>query len=284
MENPTPHVRDESYGPHERNVLDLWMTESSKPAPLLVFIHGGAFMGGDKGNAPPTLVTGCLDAGISVASINYRLSDQAPYPAPMRDGARAVQFLRNRAGDWNLDGSRFAAGGGSAGGGISLWIGFHEDLAESSSDDPVMRESTRLVCMVCTGTQSSYDPNFIHSHISGPAYLHEALQKLFRTAPEDFDKPEARRMFADASSINHLSEGDPPVYLGYGTPNLPMTEELSPGEGIHHPRFGELLKEKMDRLGIECVLRYREDFQDLEEARSGFFVEQVAFLSRHFGL
>src|SRR5262244_2887446 len=88
-----PDVANTSYGPHERNVLDLWKASSERPTPLVIFIHGGGFTQGDKSGVSPFLLDACLKEGISVASINYRYSTQAPYPAPMMDSARAVQFL-----------------------------------------------------------------------------------------------------------------------------------------------------------------------------------------------
>ncbi|MGH9657630.1 MAG: alpha/beta hydrolase, partial [Bryobacteraceae bacterium] len=123
-----PDVAATSYGPHERNVLDLWKADSPRPSPLVVFIHGGGFRAGSKENLAAPFLNLCLEAGISVAAINYRYSSQAPYPGPMQDGVRAVQYLRHRAKEWNLDAKRFGATGGSAGAGISLWIGFHDDL------------------------------------------------------------------------------------------------------------------------------------------------------------
>jgi len=62
----------------------------------------------------------------------------------MHDGARAVQFLRSKAREWNLNPKAFAASGGSAGTGMSLWIGFHDDMADAASSDLVKRQSTRL--------------------------------------------------------------------------------------------------------------------------------------------
>ena len=188
MDKPVPHVSNFPYGPHPRNLLDLWRAEADAPAPLWVWVHGGGVMFGDTSGVSAELVNTALEAGISVASINYRLSQQAPFPAPMHDGARAVQCLRFHSGTWGLDPQRFAAGGGSAGGGISLWLGFHEDLADPSSDDPIARESSRPNCMACTATQSSYDPNFIRSIIPGPASAHEAMQLLFRVKPENTSK------------------------------------------------------------------------------------------------
>src|SRR5580704_383283 len=105
---PPPTHRDVHYGPHERNVLDFWQAESKQPTPVLVSIHGGGFVAGNK-SVQPQLLKGCLDSGISVAAINYRYSTQAIAPAPFHDGARAVQFLRSKAKEWNIDPQRFAA-------------------------------------------------------------------------------------------------------------------------------------------------------------------------------
>src|SRR6266852_1959352 len=156
-----PDLANVSYGPHERNVLDLWKAKSDRPTPLVIFIHGGGFTQGDKSSVSMALIDACLKQGISVASINYRYSTQAPYPAPMADSARAVQFLRLHAAEWNLNPKAFAATGGSAGAGISLWMGFHDDMAEPGSDDPLKRQSTRLSAMAVTNGQTTYDPRTI---------------------------------------------------------------------------------------------------------------------------
>jgi acetyl esterase len=281
-----PTYRDVSYGTHERNVMDLYLVESDTPSPLYVFIHGGGFSGGDKGNIPQELLGGFLDTGVSVAAINYRLSDTDPYPAAMQDSAHALQFLRHRAKEWNLDPVRVAAGGGSAGGGIVFWIGFRQDLADPSSDDPVKRQSTRLTCIASWNTQSSYDPNFIRTIISGTAYAHPALQQFFRVSPEEFETPRAKKMFAEASAMNYVSKDAPPVFLWYPMPNLPMTPDLDANTGIHHPKFGQVLKERMDELGVECVVRFREDLPALppDEITIRFHGELVEFVKRHFGI
>src|SRR5215208_7513508 len=155
---PTPDVRDAKYGPHERNVLDLWKAKSDKPTPLVVFIHGGGFRGGSKEALSPALLEGLLSKGVSVMAINYRLSPEVSFPAHYMDCARAIQYARSKAKEWNLDPKRVGATGGSAGAGTSLWIGFHDDMADPQNADPVLRQSTRLTCMAVQGAQSSYDP------------------------------------------------------------------------------------------------------------------------------
>jgi len=284
MENPNPTVSDLPYGPHARNELDFWQTPGEKPAPLFVWIHGGGFCQGGKGGAPADLVCGCLEAGISAASINYRLSQQAPFPACMLDGARAIQFLRRHAGSWGVDPQRISAGGGSAGAGISLWVAFHADLADAESDDPIARQSTRLTSVVTVNGQTSYDPNYIRSIIGGDAWKTDALQMLFRARPEEYDAPELRSRFRDGSPIHFATPDAPPVIQFYSWASTPADQDMPMGQGIHHPRFGEVLKEKLDSFGIECILRTRDDFPDFQEDAfwTSFAPEAVRFLSRHF--
>jgi acetyl esterase len=278
---PSPDLQNVRYGPHERNVLDLWKAKSEKPTPLVVFIHGGGFQGGDKSNVALELLRECLKAGISVAATNYRLSQQATFPAPMMDSARAIQFLRYHAKEWNLDPKRFAATGGSAGAGISLWIGFHDDLADPKSDDPVARQSTRLTCMGVVAAQSSYDPRFIKDLIGGRAYQHPALPQLYGLKPDELDSPRAHQLYEAASPINYVTADDPPVFMYYTEPNAPLPPDAPPGQGIHHPRFGEALKAKMDPLKIECILRHRSQYRG--NAQEEMNREMVAFFVRHVG-
>ncbi|HCO94524.1 MAG TPA: lipase, partial [Phycisphaerales bacterium] len=157
---PPTHA-DVVYGSHPNNVLDLWLVPSDTPTPLLVFIHGGGFRGGDKRNFDDSLIKNMHKEGISVASINYRLTKagllaegENMYPAPMHDGARALQFLRYNASKYNLDKTRFAATGGSAGGCMLMWLGFHPDLASPDHKDPVLRESSRLQVLAPRGGQT----------------------------------------------------------------------------------------------------------------------------------
>jgi acetyl esterase/lipase len=266
--NPTPTIANASYGPHERNVLDFWKADSAKPAPVLVFIHGGGFVAGDKSGVLPGEIDHCLAAGISFASINYRYTTQAPYPAPMLDGARAIQFLRSKAAEWNIDPKRIAAYGGSAGAGISMWIAFHDDLAKPDSADPIERQSTRTVFAGSLGGQSSYDPLQIREWLGGHAWEHPAFLPFFAVQSRDeFEKPEVRRLAADASVINHLTKDDPPVFMIYNEPDGPLSQDGAPGTGIHHPKFGHILKEKMDALGIEAVYRHVSDGQSPNPAQ-----------------
>jgi acetyl esterase len=249
-----PTHPDVKYGPYARNVMDVWLATSDKPTPVLVSIHGGGFSGGNKG-VSGVLLSECLQSGISVVAITYRLSDEAKAPAQFLDSARAVQFIRFSAKEWNLDPSRIAATGGSAGAGISMWMGFHTDLADPKNDDPVLRQSTRLTCMAVVNGQTSYDPRFIRELFPDTdTYKVGALAKLFDVNPNNLDQlpKEKYDLFEEVSPIHHLTRDGAPVLLIYNsTLETPITSQ---GIGIHHAKFGKVLKEKMDALGIECQL------------------------------
>jgi acetyl esterase/lipase len=146
---PGERISDIKYGEHERNILDLWLARADEPTLLVIFYHGGGFRAGDKRRSMPVpLLLKLLEAGISVAGVNYRLTDSAPFPAQMHDSARALQFIRHYAGEHNIDPSRIGATGGSAGAHISMWLAFHDDLADPDNEDPIRRESTRLTAIV----------------------------------------------------------------------------------------------------------------------------------------
>jgi len=276
--NPPPTSADIAYGQHERHVLDFWKAESGKPTPVFVWIHGGGFRAGDKRSFPSTLLKPFLEAGVSCAAIHYRLSHHAPYPAQMHDSARAIQFIRSKSGEWNIDPNRLAAGGGSAGSGISQWLAFREDMAQPDSNDPIARQSTRLSCAVPINMQSTYDPRQIKEIVPGAAYKHPALIQFYGR-PEGWDwdtdtvDAELDSLLKDASPITHLTGDDPPIFL------IHNKGSDRPGD-IHHPNFGKHLKEAMDRMGIECVRKLNSDYASMTEAHAAM----VAFVKKHFGL
>lgn len=251
---PTLDVR---YGPHERNVLDFFRTEAKGPAPVLIFFHGGGFRGGDKRSFREQAGQ-YLQAGISVVSANYRLSQQAVYPAPMLDGARVVQFVRSKAKEWNINASQVAVSGSSAGGTLALWIALHDDLADPASPDPIARISTRVSCASVKIAPSSMDPEFILKYLSSTQFGAMLALHGAKTL-EEYRTPKFRKQALDASPIEHATPDDPPLFLWYGgelTPT-PLAPDTRFNGRIHHPRFGELLKQKYDQLGLECHFFHR---------------------------
>lgn len=274
-----PHLANVSYGMHERHILDVWIAKSAKPTPLVVFFHGGAWKIGDKRDIHDTTVRACLDAGISVAAVNYRFTTSATLPAQFLDSARAVQFLRSRAEAWNLEPNRVAAYGASAGAVMSMWLGFHSDLADATSRDPIARQSTRLTCVGSINGQCTVNPLVIREWIGEAAFQHGVFPAAYGVKSHaELSDPKLRPAFAEMSPITHLTRDDPPVFESYTEPDAPVPSDALRGQGMHHPIFGHKLKAAMDKLGIECVYMHVVDIPGDPE------LEMVQFFRRQFGL
>lgn len=275
MEVHPPTHLNVAYGPHKRNILNMWLVKSDQPTPLVIRIHGGGFMSG--GPTPPVMLEEYLKAGISVGSITYRFSTEAPFPAQMLDGARAVQFLRSKAKEWNLDTTRFGAMGGSSGAGISLWLGFHDDMANPNGADPIERESTRLACMAVNQAQISYDPRWIRQNIPGPGWRVGPLWQLYGLKAPTAEMPEISpavgKLMEEASPINYLTKDDAPVRIIFITDDI--EGRLDENGSIHHARNGSILKKKMDELGIPCELTLKAAAKEVPEDVT-YFVKQFA--------
>ena len=118
MSAPT---RDLPYGPDPAHRLDLYLPAAgSGPAPVIVFLHGGGWAHGDKSPCPAAALT---EFGFAVASVNYRLSPAAPFPAQLDDARAAVRWLRAHAAEHGLDGNRVGVWGISAGGHLAALLG-----------------------------------------------------------------------------------------------------------------------------------------------------------------
>jgi acetyl esterase len=254
---PKPDLADVHYGPDERNVMDVWLAKSDHPTPFVLFYHGGGFRAGDKSLIPGSLIAICRKAGISVASASYRLSPQVAYPQHYLDCARALQFARHSAKEWNIDPTRVALSGSSAGGGTSLWLAFHDDLADPKNDDPILRESTRVSCAMVFAAQCTYDPDTIRQIAGEAAAHHPALPDFVGVKPDELDSEKAHKLFTESAAITWLTKDDPPVFAYYSEPRGPVPADAKPGTGIHSPAFGDYLKQKMDALNIECIVHVK---------------------------
>ena len=247
-----PTHQDVSYGPHEKQKLNFWKIEADKPVPLLVHIHGGGWLGGKKQEKTSP---NSLRQGYNYCSIGYRLAGVKLLPAAVYDAARAVQFLRSKAEEWNIDPKRIAVTGGSAGAASSLWLAYHDDLADPDSQDPVLRYSSRVCGAIGMGGQTTLDPFLLEKSIGLAAIRHPMIWKTLGAKSHEhlmknWDK--YKELSIECSPMTHVSKGDPPVWIRYGKPApVPVIN----GDGIHHAGFGRLLKEKCDKSGIECHLQ-----------------------------
>ncbi len=279
---PRPTHANVAYGSHQRNVLDFYQAESEQATPLVIYIHGGGFVGGDKRSVNPTMVRDANQAGISVAALHYRFVDgkKLIFPTPQQDCARALQFLRSKADAWNIDPRRVACYGGSAGAGISMWLGFHDDLADPESDDPVARQSTRIVAIGTMGGQSTYDPIKIKELIGGRAWEHRSIFKVYglKSAEEALNPTaEMQKLYDEGSAITHLTGDDAPLYMIYSEADVVPPADARPGQFIHHPNFGKQLQRAMDELDIENVYVHTSDAKGRNPQS-----EMLEFFQKHF--
>lgn len=263
---PKPTQGEVKYGPHERNVLDFWKAESDSPTPLIFAIHGGGWRAGSKERIGSLInIERALDAGISVVSINYRYVTQAaadgttpPVKAPLYDAARALQFVRSKAKEWNIDKERVGATGGSAGACSSLWLAFHDDLADPKSDDPVARESTRLSCAAVSGAQTTLDPQQMREWTPNSTYGAHAFGITAEKDANVFEeflrqRDKIQPWIAEYSPYALVSSDDPPIYLFYAAPPALGKDQKDP---THTSNFGVKLQEKCKESTVPCELVY----------------------------
>lgn len=257
---PKPTLSRVKYGEHSRHVIDFWKADSETATPLVFVIHGGGWQGGSKERLHRFAdVNALLKAGVSVAACNYRYVKQAvaagiepPVKAPLHDAARALQFIRSKSDEWNLDKQRIGAAGGSAGACSSLWIAFHDDMADPDNDDPILRESTRLWCAAVTGAQTTLDPQQMkewtpNSRYGGHAFGFGNFAKFL--AGRETILP----LIAEYSPYALVSKDDPGVYLTYSRAPAIGKEQKDP---THTSNFGVKLQEHCNAIGVRCELAY----------------------------
>ena len=260
------------YGEHERNVFDIWLADSAKPTPLAIYIHGGGFRAGSKEKLNPNELNQLLNAGISVAAINYRYMTTAPLPTPHHDAQRALQLMRSKAKEWNIDKDRVAAFGGSAGAQICMWLAYSDDMSNPDSKNPLERESTRLTCVATSGGQTTNDIEFWQNKIATLLGPNTDIKSLSRPLGKETDPEkvriatwgaktlkEANEIASRHSALSNISADDPPIFMRYSmspTAKPPNDPKRVRGWLIHHVNLGIALKEKTDALNVESHLKY----------------------------
>lgn len=254
-----PTLAEVPYGAHFRQTMDFWRAKREDPAPLVVFIHGGGWAGDDKTEVYHRFdLKRMLDAGVSIASIDYRFTSDAsgagvtpPVQWPMDDCAAGLQFIVSKAEEWGLDTSRLATCGVSAGGCAALW------LAMRDHDAPL----APIKCAAAIAPQTSLDPLELREWMPNFFRLGDAFG--FRTDGKDRDAEFQRFFEARAqmlpwirrySPIAHASKDDPPLFLDFPRQQkLPVKGE-SQDDAIHSALMGTMLKERLQPLGVEVQI------------------------------
>jgi len=199
--------------------LDLYLpAPGAKPAPLVVLVHGGGWGTGERANMAP-LAARLAARGIAAATVSYRLSGQARYPAAIDDVREAVRWLRQGAGSHGIDPSRVAIAGGSAGGQVAALVG--------------MLEAQAIRAVVNIDGLSDFTSEEARRHEDDPKKNPSAAGAWFggRYA-------EKEALWREASPINHVGEGSPPVlFITSSVPRFSVGREAMAARlaahGIH---------------------------------------------------
>ncbi|HIK94395.1 MAG TPA: alpha/beta hydrolase [Planctomycetes bacterium] len=195
---------------HPAQRLDVYLAKADQPTAAMVYIHGGGWRAGSKDRLPGWLATAVNEGWLSVVSIEYRFTDVAPHPAQVNDCVRAIQFVRSRAKEWNIDPRRIGVTGGSAGAHLSLWVALHDDAADASSPDPIARHSSRTTCAVSFAGPTDW------SLLAEIEHKHPAYRQLLGYEPGTPAAEMSKAAKADVSPISFATSDDPPVLLVHG--------------------------------------------------------------------
>jgi acetyl esterase/lipase len=212
--------RDLAYGKASAaQRLDLYLPpESTSPYPVVIAIHGGGWVGGDKADGQIEPVLEALKRGYAVAGIDYRLSQEATFPAAISDVKAAIRWLRAHAGEYRLDPDRFAAWGQSAGGNLAALAGTSGGVGALAGPDSTNAEqSDRVQAVIDWYGPISFlhtDQDFRAAGFKDPgAEDAGSFLSLYLGAPLGEVPGKVRA----ADPITYITPDDPPVLVEHGT-------------------------------------------------------------------
>ncbi len=250
---------------HERQKLDLFIPPgATNPLPLIIWVHGGAWLGGSKDQCPALPY---LQKGYAVASLNYRLSQHAIFPAQLEDCKAAVRWLRAHAKEHNLDPNRFAAWGASAGGHLAALLGTAGDVTKFDVGAN-LEVSSRVQAVV---------------DFFGPTDLTRMAQDALPSSRIDHDAPDApeakliggpvqenKDKCAAANPITYVDKSNPPFLIMHGN-----KDDLVPYQQ------SELLRDALLKTGVPVTFKLVEGAghgfggADIDRQVAAFFAEQL---------
>lgn len=219
MQRPIPAnvtaYRDVSYGSHEtRNLYDLYVpkpagdAKDAKPVPLVIWVHGGGWQNGNKGGGPAFAL---LEQGFAVATINYRLSGDAIFPAQIHDCKAAVRHLRAKAKEYGIDPERFGVWGSSAGGHLVALLGTSGDVKELEGAVGDFASVSSRVQAVC----DFYGPTDL-LQMGGRHNDEQSPESKLIGGPIQENKEKVAR----ANPITYVSADDPPFLIMHGDQDM----------------------------------------------------------------
>ena len=201
-------------------LLDLYLAPVAEaPTPLIIWVHGGAWRAGSKADVP---IQALVARGYSIASVDYRLSPVARFPAQVHDIKAAIRFLRAHAAQHRLDPQRFVIAGSSAGGHLAALVGVsngHQELEGTVGEHLTI--SSDVQAIVSWFGASNLETILAQSTPHGLSVRVPALELLLGGQPKD--QPDLAKL---ASPVTHVDAHDPPLLLIHGDqdPQMPINQ------------------------------------------------------------
>lgn len=288
----TLFYKDIPYDSKTLTKFDIIIPKSNKRVPLIIFIHGGGFSGGDKSDVynrgkfadEINLLTA---RGIAYATINYRLlgtSDSLNIMSCLRDAKRCLQFIRYHAKEFNIDENRIGLYGGSAGAGTSLWLSMSEDMKDNSSSDPIEKKSTRVKAVAAYATQGTYDiykwdEIFMDYSMSDDDIAkmigHQKIEKIYgMNSISEMNNMEILKLRKKIDLGDLITMDDPPLWI-----ENPLKTNQKPSnvnELYHHYLHGEYLYNKAQKAGINVYVNF-----PAKPFKSEKYLDVVDFFVKH---
>jgi acetyl esterase/lipase len=244
--------------------LDLYRPiKLAKPTPAIVFIHGGGWKGGNRADMTFYAVK-YAQKGYVTATFTYRFSQEARFPAAVNDAKCAIRFLRANAAKYHIDPNMIAASGNSAGGHLSMMLGYSSDVPELEGDGGNPGVSSAVQAVI-----DYYGPTDLTTEVGRKTgVVKDFVGKTWDEYPEGYKK---------ISPITYLTKDDPPTLIFQGTIDdiVPMSQS-------------DLLAAKLKELGIPYDYETIEGWphtMDLSEdvnKRCEYFMDK--FLAEHLPL
>ncbi len=273
-------AKDIAYDNKARTQFDIWLPNSNNPTGLVIYIHGGGFTSGDKDYVYtaqgawdfPTDIRYLLQNNIAFATIRYTYlnttGETEGVKKPMSDVRRALQYIRHRANDFNIDKNKIVLAGNSAGAGTSLWIAFNNDFADSQNSDPVLKQSSRVKGVVARETIASFNFEdrwvndvFIDYGTTWSTILaNEAgnIQKIYGVSSNaQYESATIDAYRAEVDMLSLMSADDPEIWV-----NNTLRDVVNPYNPFnvdipsHHAFHARELKKRADVIGVKNIAYY----------------------------
>lgn len=271
-------AKDIPYDSKARTQFDIWLPNSITPTGLVIYVHGGGFSSGDKDFVYaaqqggvwdfPSDIRYLLQNNIAFVTVRYTLltGQTGGIKNPMSDVKRAIQYIRHRAGDFNLDQNKIILAGNSAGAGTSLWIAFNDDFADPKNNDPVLRESSRVQGVVARETQASYNIEdrwvndvFIDYNLLWTEVLAKEtgnIRKIYGVSSmAEYESAVIDAYRAEVDMLALLTADDPEIWINNTLRDV-VHPYAAPEISSHHAFHARELKERADAVGVENITYY----------------------------